>query len=116
MMQQLYYKCLPVCPPGEEDEDGYDISRLRRPDEMDTFKPYHALLNGKRGEWRPLYSPRPASSMVDCCVTHGSLSLLTVCYLIEAHPPAPLNNLNKKCKALGGFYYGIYRCVLRDVL
>ncbi|WAR12271.1 CADN-like protein, partial [Mya arenaria] len=32
---------------GEEDEDCYDISRLRKPDEMDTFRPINRRLYGK---------------------------------------------------------------------
>ena len=36
---------------GEEDEDGYDISRLRRPDTVDTLGRYDPLQGkyGRRG-------------------------------------------------------------------
>ncbi|KAL4234097.1 hypothetical protein ACF0H5_005750 [Mactra antiquata] len=35
---------------GEEDMDGYDISKLRRPDEMDTFGRYDPLLPNQYGQ------------------------------------------------------------------
>lgn len=36
---------------GEEDEDGYDINRLRKPDDVDTMGRYDPLLDkyGRRG-------------------------------------------------------------------
>jgi len=46
---QLFYSYIS---PGEEDYDGYDISRLRKPNDMDTFdrfEPLQAERYGKRG-------------------------------------------------------------------